>query len=107
LSLPWRREFNAMVYVLSGAGTVGPEGRPLREGQLAAFGSGDALTLQANPQQESRSPSMEVLILGGLPIREPAVFYGPFVMNTQAEIVQAFEDFQAGRMGTIPATVLT
>jgi redox-sensitive bicupin YhaK (pirin superfamily) len=45
---------------------------------------------------------MEVLLLGGLPIREQVAWYGPFVMNTKAEIVQAIEDYQAGRMGQIP-----
>ncbi len=106
LAIPWRPDFNALVYVLSGAGSVGEEARPLREGQLAAFGPGDALTVRADRDQDSRSPALDVLLLGGQPIGEPAVFYGPFVMNTHEEIVQAIEDYRAGRMGTIPATYL-
>jgi len=104
LQLPWRPEFNALVYVLSGSGTVGEERRSIHEGQLAVFGPGDAISVQANPVQESRSPNLEVLLLGGLPIGEPTVFYGPFVMNTRDEIVQAIADYRAGRMGTIPAS---
>ncbi|MFD0852415.1 pirin-like C-terminal cupin domain-containing protein, partial [Actinomadura adrarensis] len=54
-------------------------------------------------QPAASSNGWEILVLGGLPLREPVARYGPFVMNTRDEIVQAFEDFQAGRMGTIPA----
>jgi hypothetical protein len=103
LILPWPREFNALVYVLSGRGTVGADGRPIRSGQLAVHGSGDAIVLRADSSQESRHPALDVLVLGGRPIGEPVYAYGPFVMNTRAEIVQAFEDYEAGRLGTVPA----
>ncbi|HEY6319324.1 MAG TPA: pirin family protein [Acidimicrobiia bacterium] len=101
LQLTWPSEFNALVYVLAGDGTVGPEQRPVKTGQLAVFGTGDSITVRAAPQQ-APTPDLEVLILGGRPIREPVAWQGPFVMNTQAELAQAFEDYQAGRMGTIP-----
>ena len=102
LELPWRKDFNALVYVLSGKGVVGPERRPFREGQLAVFGPGDTLELAAHDNQDERSPSLELLILGGRPIREPVAAYGPFVMNTRDELIAAFEDFQSGRLGVIP-----
>jgi redox-sensitive bicupin YhaK (pirin superfamily) len=103
LSLPWRPDFNALAYVLSGNGFVGPDRRPIRMGQLAVFGPGDSMSIAADIKQDSRTPDLDVLILGGLPIREPVAWYGPFVMNTQAELAKAFEDFHAGRLGTVPA----
>jgi len=103
LRLPWRADFNALVYVLSGHGAVGTAGHPVGTGQLAVLGAGDALTIEAAAAQESRSPRLDVLVLGGRPIREPVAVYGPFVMNTRQELLEAFEDFQAGRLGTIPA----
>ena len=103
LRLPWRPEFNALAYVLAGSGTVGAEQRPVRTGQLAVFGPGGALTFQAARTADGPSAGMDILVLGGEPIREPVAAYGPFVMNNRAELVQAFEDFQAGRLGTIPA----
>jgi hypothetical protein len=103
LTLPWRPDFNALAYTLAGRGTVGVKGRPVELGQLAVFGPGDTITVTADAAQESRSPTMDVLFLGGRPIREPVVTYGPFVMNTKAEVAQAFEDYQAGRLGSIPA----
>lgn len=103
LRIPWPRANNAIVYALSGSGAAGPAGVLIREGQAALFGTGDALTLQAAPVPEGPGERMEVLLLGGVPIREPIASYGPFVMNTREEIVQAFEDYQSGKMGTIPA----
>ena len=61
------------------------------------------LELSADQTQDSRTPSMEVLLLGGRPIEEPIAWYGPFVMNTKAEILEAIEDYQTGKMGSIPA----
>jgi len=103
LRLPWNPEFNALVYVLGGAGSVGVHQRPVRLGNLAVFGPGDTITIEANAKQDSKTPNLDVLILGGQPIREPVAQYGPFVMNTREELQQAFADFQAGRLGTIPA----
>ncbi len=104
VEVPWPPEFNALAYVLSGDGYAGVERRAIHEAQLAVLGPGDALVVGADPKQPSTSPNgLEVLLLGGLPIDEPIFHYGPFVMNTKAEIVQAVEDFNAGRLGTIPA----
>lgn len=95
LTLPWNREFNALVYVLAGEGTVGAEKRPIRMGQTALFGRGDTIEMSASAVGES----LEVFVLGGKPIREPVAMAGPFVMNTKSEVLQAFEDYQAGRLG--------
>jgi redox-sensitive bicupin YhaK (pirin superfamily) len=108
LRMPWPEDFNALVYVLAGSGTVGPAGQPVRTGQLAVFGPGEVITAGAvsrggEPRADGNSQGLDVLVLGGQPIREPVAAYGPFVMNTKAELVQAFEDYQAGRLGTIPA----
>ena len=103
LQVPWRPDFNALAYVLAGRGAVGPDHLPFKEGQLAVMGKGDLVTISSDHNQDSRSPSLEVLLLGGSPINEPVSWYGPFVMNTREEIIQAVEDYQAGRMGHIPA----
>ena len=89
----------------AGGAAAGSEPQPIRTGQLAVFGPGDALTIAA-PTRASRSrarPNLDVLILGGRPIREPVAWMGPFVMNTREEVVQAVRDYQAGRLGSIPA----
>ena len=96
--LPWRREFNALAYMLSGRGTAGTEAAPVQGGQLVVFGAGDTITLTAAEHE-----ALDVYLFGGRPIGEPVAAYGPFVMNTRDELAQAFEDFQSGRLGTIPA----
>ncbi|MEV0794728.1 pirin family protein [Kribbella sp. NPDC050459] len=101
--LPWQPDYNALVYVLAGQGTVGADRRPIRKGQLAVFGPGDTIRTAASTSQSQAEPNLDVLVIGGRPIREPIAMAGPFVMNTRAEVIQAFEDFQAGKLGTIPA----
>jgi len=103
LRTAWRPEFNALVYVVSGRGTVGTERRPIDEGQIAVLGPGEAIELRADPSQDAPSAAgMDALLLGGLPIREQIAWYGPFVMNTRDELIQAVEDYRTGRMGSIP-----
>jgi redox-sensitive bicupin YhaK (pirin superfamily) len=102
LSLPWQPEYNALAYVMAGSGTVGAKAEPIHAGQMAVFGNGDRLTLAADAKQDSRTSSMEVILLGGEPIREPMAHYGPFVMNTREELRQALEDYQSGRLGVVP-----
>src|SRR5262249_8319109 len=76
----------------------------LDEGQLAVFGAGDAVTVRAaDSQPAAAAGGWEILVLGGLPIREPVARYGPFLLNTKAAIIPAVEDDQARRMGTLPA----
>jgi redox-sensitive bicupin YhaK (pirin superfamily) len=99
LVLPWRADFNALAYVLSGSGVVGPERAPVSGGQLAVFGPGDHLRVAADT-------ALEVVVLGGRPIGEPVAWYGPFVMNTQAELQQAMDDFRSGGLGVVPAGAL-
>ena len=93
--------------MLSGNGTVGAERRPIQLGQLAVLGAGDAIRVgAADRSDDSRTPALDVYIMGGQPIREPVAWYGPFVMNTHAELAQAFADYQSGRLGQIPADKL-
>jgi quercetin 2,3-dioxygenase len=106
VELPWPVAFNSLAYVLAGSGEAGPERRPVRTGQLVAFRPGEWLIIGASAKQESRSENLEVLLLGGEPIGEHVEHYGPFVMNTKAEIGQAVEDFEAGRLGRIPPNAL-
>ena len=106
LSLPWQPSYNALAYVMAGAGTVGPTAEPIHAGQLAVFGPGDRVTLAADATQDSRTSALEVILLGGEPIGEPMVQYGPFVMNTRPELLEALEDYNAGRLGVIPVDAI-
>jgi redox-sensitive bicupin YhaK (pirin superfamily) len=105
VEVPWNPAFSALAYVLTGHGYAGAERRPVDAHQLVVFGPGDSVVVEAAPDQPEDSPDLEVLLLGGLPIREPIAHYGPFLMNTRAQVIEAMEDFQKGRMGTVPATV--
>jgi redox-sensitive bicupin YhaK (pirin superfamily) len=93
------RDYNAFAYVVEGRGLFGAEGEPAADGQMVLFAQdGDDLKIE-NPAHAK--VALEVLIIAGLPLNEPVARYGPFVMNTEAEIYQAFEDYRLGKMGTI------
>ena len=95
LDLPWDVDFNALVYVLNGRGTIGTDARPIRMGQSAVLGAGDYLTIAADGSQESRSPKIDVIVVGGQPIREPLAWAGPFVMNTKDEVLAGLRGLPA------------
>jgi redox-sensitive bicupin YhaK (pirin superfamily) len=103
VDIPWRRDFNALVYTLAGSGYVSADRRPIGTGQLAVLGAGDAIRVGADASQDSNSATLDLYIMGGLPIGEPVAWYGPFVMNTHEELARAFDDYRAGRLGTVPA----
>ena len=111
VSIPWNPEFNALAYTLAGQGTVGesvdsnPQAK-ISTGSLAVFGAGDRLVITADQKQDSRHNALEIFLLGGQPIKETVVAYGPFVMNDKAGIIQAMEDYQYGRFGQIPDDAL-
>ena len=106
IDIPWRPDFNALVYALSGKGYLGQERRPISTGQLAVLGAGNGIRVGANRGQDSNAPALDVYIIGGKPIGEPVAWYGPFVMNSHEELAKAFDDYRAGRLGTIPAAAL-
>ncbi|HMF09056.1 MAG TPA: pirin family protein [Thermoanaerobaculia bacterium] len=93
MTQPAPADHNAFAWVVRGDGRFGKERKKAVEAEVVLFASdGDAMTLSA-----SDVAPLDVLLIGGVPLREPIARYGPFVMNTKAEIVQAVEDFQNGR----------
>ncbi len=84
---------NAFAYVFEGAVTVGEgdDARPLEAGEMGVLGGGDLLSLRAG------HGGARLILVAGRPLREPVARYGPFVMNTRQELMQAFVDFQEGR----------
>jgi redox-sensitive bicupin YhaK (pirin superfamily) len=87
-----------LVYVFQGSALVGDAGKQVSDGQLAVLGAGDTVRLRAQGE------AGRMLLLAGVPLNEPVARYGPFVMNTQSELMQAFQDYQSGRMGEITRT---
>jgi len=89
--------FNAFAYVFRGQARFESVSELQGEGQVVLFGHvGDRVTI-SNPAKQP----VELLLIAGEPIGEPVARYGPFVMNTRAELSQAFADFRNGKMGVI------
>jgi redox-sensitive bicupin YhaK (pirin superfamily) len=97
VEVPLPADHRVGVYVFEG--TVNVAGRPLDRGQFAALGEGDVVGLAA-------SGDAQLLLLGGRPLGEPIAWGGPFVMNTREEVLAAYEDYRAGRMGRIPPEIV-
>ncbi len=90
-------EYNGFAYVVSGTGLFGAENETATRGQMVMFEQdGESVHVQ-----NTSAESLEVLLIAGVPLREPVARYGPFVMNTREEIYQAMEDYRSGRMGAI------
>ena len=98
VSLPIDAAQRVLVYVFQGDVQLGNDATQVVDGQLAVLGPGDTVRLRGGAQ------SARLLLLGGAPLGEPVARYGPFVMNTERELMQAFQDYQSGRMGEITRT---
>ena len=92
-------EYNAFAYIVDGAGSFGEQRERASDGQMVMFAQdGDSIAIE-NPADTKHR--LEILLIAGVPLNEPVARYGPFVMNTEREIRQAFEDYVRGRMGAI------
>ena len=94
LNLP--RDYAAFLYVYEGALAVGTQGSPVRTHELAVLGEGETVEL-TGLSAGAEGKSARAILVAGRPLREPVAKYGPFVMNTRAELEQAFADYQNGR----------
>lgn len=92
-TLPIPAGHSAFIYVYEGSAAVGtgPEAATIGAQELAVMADGDGVRL------EGRAPRSRAILVAGRPLREPVARYGPFVMNTREEIMQAFADYQGGR----------
>ena len=90
-SVPVEAEHNAFAYVFEGTARIGAEAQLVERGQLAVLSLGDGVTVEGGPK------GGRLILVAGRPLREPVAKYGPFVMNTPAEIHQAIADYQAGK----------
>jgi len=92
---PLPEDFHAFAYVVSGRGVFGRERAPARPHELILFkDDGASARIEA-----AEGEALRTLLIAGRPIGEPVARMGPFVMNTRAELVEAFQDFQSGRLG--------
>lgn len=91
--------YNTFAYIVDGAGLFGAEREPAKDGQMVLFAQDGNEVRIENPGDAKET--LDILLIGGMPLDEPIARYGPFVMNTETEIRQAFEDYRLGRMGEI------
>ena len=105
LRIPTTDGHTALVYAFAGTATIGAASDELRAHHLAVLAD-DGGEIELTVADDASEP-FDCVVLTGEPIGEPMVRYGPFVMNTRAELDEAVSDFNAGRMGTIPATGTT
>ncbi len=93
---PVPENFDGFAYVWRGSGYLGSQRTPASMGQIGLLGEGEEVRIEAAETEEVR-----VLLIAGVPLREPIARHGPFVMNTMAEIEQAFKDYRSGKLGRI------
>ena len=99
LTQPLRADYSGFAFIISGEGVFGAEEKRAGAHQMVIFDNAGANVKLANPADATEP--LDLLLLAGVPLNEPVVRYGPFVMNTEAEIHQAIRDYQNGKMGEI------